>query len=186
MKTSSRYFIENILSYGMIAGLLVIIVRATVYLFEVNPTNVSFGILNFVYNLIVLSICLYLGTIAWRKKIATGNLTYGKGLLSCIAIGFVAIFLIYVSGIIFHTIIAPDYLENMLEPQLAAITNNPSIPPMQKIQLMEKLQKATSPFYVTSLNALMSFGISVIISLITAIFTVRNRPVVIENPEEII
>jgi len=184
MKTSSRYFIENILSYGIIAGLLIIIVRAAVYLFEIEQTNFVFGTLNLVYNLFVLSICLYLGTVANRKKTATGNLTYGNGLISCIAIGLVAVIMTYFYDIIFHVFIAPDYLKNMLEPQLAAIANS-SIPSMQKMELMYKLEKWTSPVYNTSINALMSFGMSVVISLIMAIFTVRNRPVIIENPEEI-
>ncbi|MDR1115487.1 MAG: DUF4199 domain-containing protein [Tannerella sp.] len=183
MKTSSRFWISNAVSYGMIAALLVIIVRAAVYLLDVSPTNISFGMLNFVYNLIVLSICLYLGAIAWRKKSETGNLSYIQGLLICISISFVTVFFIHVYDLIFYTLIAPDYIANLLEPQLTAISGNPAIPPMQKLQMMEKMQKLSSPFYSTGLNALTSFGISVIVSLILAIFTVRNRPVVIENTE---
>jgi len=181
MKALSRYFFENTLSYGMIAGLLIIIVRAAVYLFDVVQTNVSFGVLNFVYNIIVMSGCLYLGTVAYRKKTETGNLNYGKGLLSCIVISFIAVFLIFIYDLIFHFLIAPDYLGSMLEPQIEAIQDNPAIPTMQKSEMMEKMRKFASPFYNSSLNALMSFGISVIIALITAIFTVRKRPVSIDN-----
>ena len=184
MNSLSRYFIKNVLSYGMIASLLIIIVRAAVYLFNVSPTNVSFSLINFMYNLIVVSICLYLGTITYRKKTMSGNLTYGEGLLSCIGIGFVSVFLIYVYDIIFHVFIDPGYLISMFEPQLAAISSNSSIPPMQRLELMEKLEKWASPVFYVSMNALMSFGISIVIALITAIFTVRKRPIVIENFEE--
>ena len=176
MKTSSRNFIENIISYGMIAGLLVIIARSAIYLFDIDQTNVSFAAFNFVYNLVVISVCLYFGTIAYRKKTATGNLAYGKGLLMCICISFVAVFLIYTYDIIFYVYIAPDYLANMLEPQVAAIANSP-IPLIQKMELMYKLEKYKSPFYFTGMNALTSTGLSLAVSLIMAIFTVRNRPI---------
>ena len=181
MKTLTRYFIESTLSYGMIAGLLIIIVRAAVYLFDIDQTNVSYSVMTFVYNVVVLSLCLYLGTVAFRKKTETGNLTYTKGLLSCVVIGFIAVFLIYVYDVIFHVLIAPGYLAGMLEPQLAAIRNNPAIPLAQKMELVAKMEKLASPFYSSSLNALSSFGISVVISLIMAIFTVRKRPTVSEN-----
>lgn len=184
MKPLSRYFIEMILSYGMIAGLLIIIVRAAVYLLDVNQANTSFAASNFVYNIIVLSLCLYFGTIAYRKKNNTGNLSYLKGLSFCLVAGFVSIFLIYVYDLIFHIFIAPDYLAKLLEPQMAAISENPAIQPRQKMQIMLQLEKYASPYYVASLNALMSFGLSIIISLIIAVFTVRRRPVVIENTEE--
>ena len=180
MKTLSRYFIENALSFGMIAGLLIIIVRAAVYLFDVDQTNVSYSVLNFVYNIVVLSGCFYLGTVAYRKKTENGNLTYRKGLMSCIIISLIAVFLIYTYDVIFHVFIAPGYLANVLEPQLAAIRNNPAIPPAQQLELMAKMEKYTSPFYSSSINALMSLGISFIIALITAIFTVRKRPVAMD------
>ena len=178
MKTLSRYFFENIISYGMIAGLFIIIVRASVYLFDINQTNVSFGVLNFVYNIVVMSGCLYLGTVAWRKKKTTGNLTYGQGLLSGLIIGFIAILLIFVYDMIFHLYIAPDFLTNMLEPQIAAIRDNPAIPGIQKAELLDKIQKYASPFYGSSMNALVSYGISIVIAMIMAIFTVRKRPVI--------
>jgi len=185
MKTLSRSFIESILSYGIIAGLLIIVARIAVYLLDVDQTNVSYALLNFVYNLIVLSYCLYFGTISYRRKTVTGMLTYGKGLLSCIAISFIAVFLISIYDILFHSIIAPDYFANMIEPQIMAISNSPSIPLAQKMELLAKMEKYTSPFYNVGINALMSLGLSVIISLIIAIFTVRRkRPLVIENKED--
>ena len=157
MKSSPRCFIEMILSYGMIAGLLIIIVRASVYLFDVSQTNTSFAILNFVYNIIVLSLCLYFGTVVYRKKTKTGNLNYLKGLWFCIATSFVAIFLIYAYDLIFHIFIAPDYLAKILEPQMAAISENPAIQPGQKMHLMLQMEKYTSPYYGATLNALISF-----------------------------
>jgi len=181
MKTSSRNFIESVLSYGMIAGMLIIIVRAAVYLFDIDQTNVSFSFVNFAYNIVVLAACLYIGTVTYRKRTTTGNLTYGKGLLTGITISFVTITLIYVYDLIFHFFIAPDYLADIIETQLAPIVNNPSIPPAQKLDIIGKIEKYSSPFYNTSMNALVSFGISVIIALITAIFTVRKRPVIIEE-----
>ena len=168
----------------MIAGLLIIIVRAAVYLFDVSQTNISFALLNFVYNIIVLSLCLYFGTIAYRKKTKTGNLNYLKGLWFCIVAGFVAIFLIYVYDLIFHIFIAPDYFAKIVETQMVAISENPAIQPRQKMQMMLQVEKYASPFYNSSINALMSFGISIIVSMITAVFTVRKRPIVIENAEE--
>ena len=184
MKTLPRYFIENVLSYGMIASLLMIVVQAAVYLLDVDQTIFRVGVFNFVYNIVVFSICIYCGTIAYRKKTSTGNLTYGDGVLFCITISFVTIILINVYSIIFHVFIDPDFLSRLIEPQLAAISSNPSIPPMKKMELVEKLQKRASPFYNISFNAVISLGICVIISLITAIFTVRKRPIVLENIEE--
>jgi len=181
MKTLSRNFVEMILSYGMIAGLLIIIVRAAVYLFDVNQANISFSVLNFVYNIIVLALCLYFGAVAYRKKTMTGNLSYLKGLLFCVIVSFVAMFLIYVYDITFLVFIAPDYLASLFEPQMAAISDNPSIPPGQKMQMMLQMEKFASPYYVSGLNALISFGLSIIISLVVAIFTVRKRPISIDN-----
>jgi hypothetical protein len=179
MKTLSRNLIKIILSYGIITGLLIIIVRAMVYLFDIDLTsNFYYNLINFVYNIVVLSSCLYLGTVAYRKKTSTGNLTYIKGLLPCIAISFVTLFLIFVYDIIFYSFINPEYLSNLLDPQIEAINNNLAIPSLQKTKMEETLQKLKSPYYSSSLNFLTSFGLSVIISLITAIFTVRNRPVV--------
>ena len=177
MKIIPRFFAENALSYGMISGLLIIIVRAAVYLFDIDLTNLSYHLSNLTYNIIVLSICLYFGTIAYCGKTMTDNLTYGKGLLLCIAISFVTILIILVYDIIFNIFIAPDYLANIIDPQIEAINNNLSIPLIKKIEIVEKLQKIKSPYYNSSMNALMSFGLSVIISLIVAIFTVRKHPI---------
>ena len=176
MKTLHLNFINNTLIYGIIAGLLIIIIRATLYLFDIDLTNnISFAVINFMYNIIVLSICLYRGTIVYRKKTVSGKLTYRKGLFVCVTISFVTILLVYVYDIIFYVFITPNYLANMIEPQLSAIANNHSIPYIQKMELMHKLQKFLSPFYNTSMNALMSLGISVFLSLIVAVFTVRKR-----------
>ena len=183
MKYLSRAFIENIISYGIIAALLIIIVRAAVYLFDVNQTNVSFSLLNFVYNIVVLFLCLYLGTVAYRKKTVAGNMSYRKGLLICITISLIAIFIIYVYDIVFHFFIAPDYLSNIIKPQIDAIIINPSISSGQKMELMEKMDKYSSPLYSSSMNALMSFGLSIMISMITAIFTVRKRPIIVNNEQ---
>ena len=177
MKILFRFFTKTILSFGMISGLLIIIVRAAVYLFEIDLTNFSYHLSNLTYNIIVLSVCLYFGTIAYRKKTTTNNLTYGKGLLLCISISFVTIFIILVYDIIFSVLIVPDYLSNILDPQIEAVNKNLSIPLIKKIEIVEKLQQIKSPYYNSSMNALMSFGLSVIISLIVAIFTVRKRPI---------
>ncbi len=177
MKPFVHHFLSNGLSYGMIAGLLIVITRAAVYLLEIDQTNMNFGILNFVYNVLVLFLCLYLGTLAYRKKNNGGNLSFRQGFLSCVYIGFTAIVIIYVYDLFFYYLIAPNYLSNMLEPQITAITNNPAILPMQKIKLMETLVRYKSPLYMSSVNALMSLGLLIVISVITALFTVKKRPI---------
>lgn len=177
MKSFFLRLLINGLLYGIIAGLLIIIVRAAVYLFNVNQTNVSFGVFNFAYNVVVLFLCLYFGTLAYRKKSRGGNLSFGQGLLSCVIISFITIFIIYVYDLIFYYLIVPDYLSNMFEPQIAAVTNNPTIPLIQKAKLIETLDRYKSPLYISSMNALISLGISMVISLITALFTIRKRPV---------
>ncbi len=185
MRTTLQHYTGIVLSYGILAGLLIIIVRAAVYLFNVNPMeNISFGIFNFVYNIVVLSICLYYGIVAIRKLNDISNLTYAKGFLTGIAIGIVVVSLMYVYDLIFYILIFPDYLYNMIEPQIAVIANNPSITPIQKAELLSKLQKYESPFYYCSMNALMSLGISFLIALVTAFFTTAKRPVIIENNKE--
>lgn len=178
MKSSIHHLLRNGLPYGIIAGLLIVIVRAAVYLFNVNQTNVSFAVFNFVYNAVVLFLCLYLGTLAYRKKNKDGNLSFGQGLVSCIWIGFITIFIIYAYDLIFYYFIVPDYLSNMFDPQIAAVSNSTAIPAEQKIKLIETLDRYKSPLYMSSINALMSLGISMVISLITALFTIKKRPVI--------
>jgi hypothetical protein len=178
MKSPFFRLLANGLPFGIVAGLLIVIVRAAAYLFNVNQANVSFGVLNFVYNIIVLFLCLYLGTLAYRKKIKGETLSFPKGLLSCVYISFIAIFIVYTYDLIFYYLIAPNYLSDMLDPQIAAVTNNPAIMTEQKIEILEKLNRYKSSFYTCSANAFMSLGISIIISVITALFTIRKRPVI--------
>jgi hypothetical protein len=166
---------NNVLSYGTIAGLLIVVARAGVYLLDVNQYNISYNVLNFLYNLVILFLFMYIATIVYRKKYRQGFLTYWQGFLSCMSSGVIVVIIVYAYDLVFNYLIAPDYLSNMIEPQITAIVNSQGIHPAQKVEILKSLSKYSSPIYVSSINAAISIAIAFVISLITSIFTIKRK-----------
>jgi small basic protein len=175
-KFSFQYLFSSIYSYGVIGALLIIIYRVILFIFNTDTFSPTASISNFVYNLVILSACCYIGTKYFRDKKMAGILNYGKSLLSCFIIGFIISAMVYFYDLFFNFVIAPDFMRNSIDNYMGYIDDNVQIPAFQKGEIIKQLSAMSdNPFRYLTNNLLNATIISGIFSLIIAVFVKKNN-----------
>jgi len=157
----------NALNYGIILGIISIILSITLYVLNLMENTVAGFI-----PLIFLIVVMILGILNYRNKINGGFITYGKSLGTGVLIGLISSVIMAIYTFIFYQYIDPDMINYLLsKTEEKMLEQNPNLSDEQIEMAMKYTKKMMSPIWMaintfiwTTLVALVA---SILISIIT-------------------
>ena len=159
-----------IVLFGLGTGILMVLFALITYLLDIDR-NTYVNLLMYIFPVAGM----WWGTVNIRENRLGGVMSYGKAFGTGFYIGFVAAIVLAVYMYYYVTVINPGVMdEAVAEAEKRIIESNPDISDELLDQLLETVKLFTNPI-LSALSQLVSFSIiSVIISLIIAIFVKRE------------
>jgi hypothetical protein len=166
MEEKPKSVTMNGITWGIVAGVLMIVFTLVLYLFD-QALNTSISWIGYLF----LVGAMVWGTISYRKTLPGGLMTYGKAFsVSFMIILFAAI----LSGIftyLLYALIAPDLLQEVIEmSRQQALEQSPEMSEEQLDQAMQMTSFMRSPVMMAVVGFIGQLIVGSIISLITSIF----------------
>lgn len=162
-------FWKPALIYGVIVGVVGILLGLVVYFLNANTTGwVSW--VTIIISIAVLVYCL----LAYRNEYLGGYASFGQIFLMGLVIGIISSILMMAYTYLLHTVIDPDLMEKLKLVYEERIMSNRRIPESMYDDLFEKMEKRMTVKRMT-INALI-FGtiFNAVISLIIAAFVKKE------------
>lgn len=164
---------KHMLNTGLILGVVAILFTVVAYLtgdiYKQNNWE-NWG------SLLVSFVLVYYFTVKYRKEECENYLSYGQAF----KFGWISMMISAVISLVFmmilQNVIEPDFMSKMMDVQREAMAEKG----MSDAQIEAAIafgKKFQSPAIVIIVGLVWSMIISLVISLITAIFAKRNRPV---------
>lgn len=173
------------LTYGVILGIVSIIFSLIMYIAGYIPYSGKRMLLTGLISLAIIIIFVSRGMKTYRDKMLDGNISYGQAFLVGFLIVFFSSILAGIYGLIFNTIIDPDYMNRVMEATknwTYDMMNNMGAPDANIEETMDKIEKQqanATPVKQFFQGILMSTIFGTIISLIVAAFTKKTlNPVI--------
>lgn len=179
MEKKPRSLFAHALNYGLILGVIFILVSLIYYILNFNMYSVGFGLIALVVNLAIIIIVYIIGIKAFRDKSLGGKITYGQSFLTGLIIGLIGFIISALFSYIFYRFFEPDLLVQNAHEAIDKWAGKGL--PEEQLEMMEKnFLKSAKP--VTQLKNGLLGGVifSVILSLIISIFIKKDTTVVEE------
>jgi hypothetical protein len=171
MKTSFGTILKNAWIYGVIFGVLSIIMNLLIYIFDVNMFSISFGILSFLVFLIAIpATFVILGTNNLRAKYALNReISYMDAVLTGLVILIIGFLISNLYSYVFNHYLDPEYMKAQMQ-KLVEVLEKYNLPQEKIDETMAKTEKRMG-----LASGLMTSGIvAVVLSLLVSLFT-RKR-----------
>lgn len=158
-KLHARKFIIN---YGILLGLISIVLSVIMYVMNMHMTqNWIAGLLGFIAMVIVI----VLGINQYKKSNGS-YLTLSQAIKIGVGIALIAGIMGAIYQLIFINFIEPDFIENMMEMQYnQMIEKNPNMSKEQLEMSIEMGKKFSSPWITSAISIIASLFFGLIISL---------------------
>jgi hypothetical protein len=173
METKPKSLFLNSLNYGLILGVVLIVVSLLYYILDVNLFAPLMAIVNLVVTLAIVIIVMLLGTNAYRDKFLGGKIAFSQCFLSGLIIGLVAFILSTIYSFIFMNYIEPGYVEEATQKLID--TYSSQLTEEQIDDMIGKIEKRMTPGRQIRTSAISGVIISVIISLIVSLFVKKEK-----------
>ncbi len=168
IRTTSPF--EAAILPGVFTAVGLIIFRLILFLLDVgNESGWNYTI----YTVLFLGILF--GTINYRDKYPVAALSYGGAFTSGFAIGLISTFIFAIFSFFFFKYIDPSIVsEVMLKAEESILTQNPNINDEDLDKALTFVRFMSSPLAMAVIGFLFNLVISVILSLLIAIFAKRE------------
>jgi len=169
----------NIVSkYAVLGGLVSILITYFVQMIAGSDTQNPIqyvGMLNYV----VWGACIYLGAKERRDTLLDGSMTYGQGVGTGMIIILMISVLVSLFTIINFTLINPSLIDEMKRVSNDAMETNPKMAALsqaERDQAIAMAEKFQTPGFITAMAFLGVTFVGLILSLIEAFFTKKEKP----------
>ena len=166
-------FLRITMTYGFIAGLLLIVYTLLLYMSNnlLDPHWIL-GILNYV----ILIAVIFYGTNAYRDQHMEGYISYGKSLGTGVLISVFAGVIMGIFTYLLYAVIDTELLDKSLMLMQEQMLQR-GVPESQIEAVTEMQEKFKSPL-ILMFSSILSYGfMGFIFSLITSIFTKKDKPI---------
>ncbi len=170
MENQGNPMLKHTMNYGLIMGVILVIVSLVTYLFGVMKTPTWVNIINYA---IIIAIIVW-GTIKYRNEVLGGSITYGNALGFGVLITLFAGIIVAVFTLLLATVIDPDYADKLLVMAEEEMVKT-GIPDEQMEMALDMQKKFMTPVFISlsSLFGMVLMGF--IFSLITSIFLKKEK-----------
>ncbi len=172
METQKLQARKFILNYGLILGIISILISVVMYVMNLYIEKSWIGgVLSFIAMIIII---VY--GINEYKKSNGGFLSLGQALKIGVGIALIAGILGTIYQLIFMNVIEPDFMEKMQQMQYdQMIENNPNMTQEQIDMAMEMGRKFSSPWITSAISIVASLFFGLIISLIAGLIMKKEN-----------
>lgn len=170
-----------ILRYGSMMGLVHLIIVITTYLLnpDITASGSLAGILQTIGDALNIIIFLVIGTNAYRNEAYGGYLGYGISLKFALGMSLPLVIIAGIYTFIFFKIIDPEFIGKVAEKQAEKLAER-GMSDDEIERSMSALGKINSPGMFSLLTMMALFFETLIIGLITSIFTHKQQKAQIE------
>lgn len=188
MEKSSVF--KDSIKYGIILGMISIIISVLVYIFDLVTISIWSGALVGLLNIVIYFIVMLILLKNYRDKVLHGFMNYGKGILFATITAVYASLIIAVYTFLFNEVIDPDYQKNIMEKITEMTVDNlyqAGLPDDQIEKIIDDMQSREIPSSTKS--ALLSIPgniiLVLIVSLIAAAFAKKKKDPYLAAMEEV-
>ena len=166
MEEKQKSVTVNGLSWGVAAGVLMILYSMILYLFD-QSLNTSISWIGYLF---LFGVMIW-GTLDYRKSLPGGFITYGKTFSATFMIVLFAAILAGIFTYLFFTVIAPDLVQDIVEmSRQQAMERSPELTDEQLDQAMQITSFFTSPAGMAIMGFISQLLMGTLVALITSIF----------------
>lgn len=166
MEEKQKSTTMNGLTWGIVAGVLMIIYSLILYLLD-QSLNTSISWIGFLF----LIGTMIWGTLEYRKSLPGGFMTYGKAFSTSFMIVLFAAILTSIFTYLLYTVIAPDLLVELTKySRQQVMESNPEFSDEQIDQAIQMTSFFRQPVMMAVFGFISQLIIGAVISLITSIF----------------
>jgi hypothetical protein len=188
MEKSSVF--KDSIKYGIILGMISIIISVLVYIFDLVTISIWSGALVGLLNIVIYFIVMLILLKNYRDKVLHGFMNYGKGILFATITAVYASLIIAVYTFLFNEVIDTDYQKNIMEKITEMTVDNlyqAGLPDDQIEKIIDDMQSREIPSSAKS--ALLSIPgniiLVLIVSLIAAAFAKKKKDPYLAAMEEV-
>lgn len=161
---------NSALSYGVILGLVSIILSVAFYILGLTDQNMIGGLIGVAALIVIIAL-----GISHYKKANGGQLSLSDGLKVGMLIAVIGGILAGLYQILFLTVIEPDFMAQAMEKQREAMINrNPEMTDEQIEQAIEMSKKFSSPGIIFAFGLAWNLFLGFITSLISSLI-MKNK-----------
>lgn len=158
---------RNALNYGVILGVIFVLLSLVFYILDINNTSVVFWI-----QLLLLLAGLVISIMNYRKNISGGYISYGKSLGSGVLTGLFASIILGIYLYIFFKFIDTNAVAEIISKAEEKIINQkPDISEEDLEKIMSMQRNFITPLWMGIMSIIYYVFYSFIASLIISIFT---------------
>ncbi len=174
MEIKKKSLLTNALSYGIIAGVILILIGVLYYILDVNIFQFTMMAVSFLVNFGIIIVLMVIGIKAYRDKSLGGKIDYAKSFLSGLLICTFAMVLSGLFNFVFYNYFDPDYMPKMLD-NMVEMFENLNMSEEQIDLAIARSEKNMKP--INQLISTLYTGpiAGVILSLIVSIF-IKKEP----------
>jgi hypothetical protein len=170
--TSSPGMAKTALTYGLLIGILLIVIQLVFYFAGIMTSKYS-GWISYV----VIMGGIFLATKAWRDEGKGGYITYGQALGFGTLTIFFASILVAIYIFLFYKFIDPAAMNLLYEAaEQKIIDKNPNITDAELDMALSISQRLMKPGFMAFSSILNYTFLGFVMSLITSIFIKKNNP----------
>ncbi|WP_320052259.1 DUF4199 domain-containing protein [uncultured Acetobacteroides sp.] len=172
-KNPSSVMLKSAATNGAILGLISILFVVITYMTgDIYKGNVWLSVLSMVISIAAL---VYFA-LSYRKTACGGFITYGNAFIYCWLTYIFAGVLSIAFMVLLQTVIEPNYMEKMADVQREMLLKK-GLSDSQVEQSIAMASKFQTPLYIAIIGFLGNALVGLVISLITAIFVKKDKPV---------
>ncbi len=115
MENKTSDFLKSALNYGLIFGVILIIIQLAFWMFNIMPVGIGKSLLLLLFNLAIYTFGLWWFTKSYRDGVLGGNIKYGQAFLFGLTVCIFSTILVIIYNLIFNKFIDPEYTSRMLK-----------------------------------------------------------------------
>ncbi|NQV01759.1 MAG: DUF4199 domain-containing protein, partial [Bacteroidia bacterium] len=166
MEEKQKSVTMNGITWGIVAGILMILYSLILYLMDEN-LNSS---INWIGYLFLIGAMIW-GTLEFRKNLPGGFMSYGKAFSASFMIVLFGAILGAIYTYLFFQVIAPEAVNDVIElGRQQSLERNPELTDEQLEQAMQMTSFIYTPFGMTIFGFIGNILVGTIVALITSIF----------------
>ncbi len=162
-----------VLNYGLLLGILMVLLGGIMYVMDVH--------LDPHWSFILITLALFIGVIVYGLKAFKsdngGFMSFGEALKVAVGVGLIAAIISGIWSVLLSTVIEPDYADQMAQVQREKMIE--TYPEMSEEQINQALEFSagfSSPWITFASTMVMYMLIALIIGLIAGAVMKQNRP----------